>query len=364
MVSRRSALALITAATLVFSANALAQRGGGGTGGKSPATVDANSRKLSDAQRKEIQTAIKIVDDAEAGKAAPNDLSLAWVREDVLKATDSKQYVPFTVAIDSSKVTGGYVSIYWRVSQKGAEVAAAPAAGGKKDDKNAKRPVYAYEDIGSVDVAAGQAPLRISRSFTVGAGDYDVSVVVKEPTPDKAPKNAPAPKVSMIKQSVSVPDYWNGELNTSSVIVAERIDPLPAPLTMQQQMDRPYALGTMEIVPTSDTKFTKKSELQPFLLIYNAKTDATNKPDVMVEFNFYTKEAGVEKVFNHTAPQNLNGSTLPPQFDFAAGHQLQTGQAIPLASFPEGSYRLEIKVTDKLANKSITRDINFSVSGS
>jgi hypothetical protein len=47
-----------------------------------------------------------------------------------------------------------------------------------------------------------------------------------------------------------------------------------------------------------------------------------------------------------------------------AGHQLQAGQAVPLTSFPEGDYRLEIKVTDKLANKSLTRDVNFSVSGS
>jgi hypothetical protein len=43
---------------------------------------------------------------------------------------------------------------------------------------------------------------------------------------------------------------------------------------------------------------------------------------------------------------------------------VQTGQAVPLASFPEGEYRLEIKVTDKLANKSVTRDVNFSVAAS
>jgi hypothetical protein len=85
---------------------------------------------------------------------------------------------------------------------------------------------------------------------------------------------------------------------------------------------------------------------------------------VVVEYNFYAKEAGAEKFFNKTNPQNLNAQTLPPQFDFAAGHQLQTGQAVPLGSFPEGEYRLEIKVTDKLANKTLTRDVNFSVAGS
>src|SRR5256885_13334916 len=53
--------------------------------------------------------------------------------------------------------------------------------------------------------------------------------------------------------------------------VAQRIDPLPAPLTPQQQADRPYAMGSMEIVPAFDTKFTKKSELSTFMLIYNPK---------------------------------------------------------------------------------------------
>jgi hypothetical protein len=98
------------------------------------------------------------------------------------------------------------------------------------------------------------------------------------------------------------------------------------------------------------------------MLIYNPKTDAMNKPDVTVEYNFYQKPAGAaEKFFNKTNPQALNAMTLPPQFDMAQGHQLQTGQAVPLASFPDGDYRLEIKVTDKLANKSLTRDINFTV---
>ena len=65
-----------------------------------------------------------------------------------------------------------------------------------------------------------------------------------------------------------------------------------------------------------------------------------------------------------TNPQNLNAQTRPPQFDFAAGHQLQSGQAVPLASFPEGDYRLEIKITDKIANKTLTRDVTFTVTPS
>jgi hypothetical protein len=329
-----------------------------------------DEKKQSDAQRKEIQNIVKIVDGLGAGQPAPNDLSLTWVHEDMLKAQGSKEYVPFTVSLDPSAVTGGNVALYWRVVSKdaAASATAAPPAQKKDDkdkdkDKDKKKSEYAYEDIAFVPVTPGQSPMLISRSFTVAAGNYDVYVVAKEPTPEKPPKNAPPPKVSALKQSVTIPDFWNTEeLNTSTVIIANRIDPLPAPLTPQQQADRPYALGAMEIVPALDTKFSKKGELSTFMLIYNAKVDGANKPDVTVEYNFYQKPAGQpEKFFNKTAPQNLNAQTLPPNFDFTAGHQLQTGQAVPLASFPEGDYRLEIKVTDKLANKTLTREVNFTV---
>ncbi len=327
-----------------------------------------DDKKQDEAQKKEIQNIVKIVDDLTAGQPAPNDLSLAWLREDVLKAQGNKEYVPFTVSIDPSKLGGANVAFYWRVVSKApAAPAAESAAGQKKDDKKdkdkGKKPDYAYEDISFVPLAAGQSPMRISRSFTVPAGSYDVYLVAKEPTPDKAPKNAPAPKASAIKQTVTVPDFWNNEFATSSVIIAQRIDPLAAPLTPQQQADRPYALGQMEILPTFETKFTKKAELSTFMLIYNPKVDKDNKPDVSIEYNFYQKQSGApEKFFNKTNPQNLNAQTLPPQFDLAAGHQLQSGQAVPLASFPEGDYRLEIKVTDKIANKTLTREISFTVS--
>ena len=354
MVQRRAGFACVVLVTCVSSMALFAQ--------------SKDDKKKDDAQKKEIQNIVKTVDDLAAGQPAANDLSLTWLREDVLKAQGNKEYVPFTVQVDPSKVSGGTVAFYWRVVAKTAPAAAAPEAG-KKDDKKdkdkGKKTDYAYEDISFVPVTAGQTSLKISRSFTVPGGSYDVYLVAKEPTPDKAPKNAPAPKISAMKQSLTVPDFWNNELATSSVIIAQRIDPLPAPLTPQQQADRPYALGMMEIVPTFETKFTKKAELSTFMLIYNPKVDTANKPDVSVEYNFYVKPAGQpEKFFNKTNPQNLNAQTLPPNFDFAAGHQLQSGQAVPLASFPEGDYRLEIKITDKIANKTLTREIVFTVSPS
>jgi hypothetical protein len=351
MVNRRSITALSTVVALAFSVALVAQK--------------KDDKKQSDAQKKEIQDVVRFVDGVASGQPAPNDLGLSWVHEDFLKATGNKQYIPFTVTYDPSKATGQTVSLYWRVVSKDA-AAAAPAAAPagkdeKKDDKKAPAPRFAYEDLNTIPVTAGQTgPAKISRSFTVAGGTYDVYVVVKEATSQQ--KNAPAPKMSLIKQTVTVPDFWSADLTTSSVIIASKIEPLNAPLSPNEQAERPYALGMMEITPAFEMKFSKKAELSTFMLIYNPKTDAMNKPDVTVEYNFYQKPAGAaEKFFNKTNPQALNATTLPPQFDMAQGHQLQTGQAVPLASFPDGDYRLEIKVTDKIANKSLTRDINFTV---
>ena len=80
--------------------------------------------------------------------------------------------------IDPSKVTGGKVSFYWRVVSKDAGRRGRGGRRRKKDDKKNdkdKKPEYAYEDINTVPLPAGpDGPMRISRSFTVRAGDYDV----------------------------------------------------------------------------------------------------------------------------------------------------------------------------------------------
>ena len=364
MVNRR-ALSVVAIAAVALSVGVTAQK---------------NDKKQPDDQKREVQAVIKMVDDVSAGQPAPNDLSVAWAHEDFMKAQGNKEYAPFIVTIDPTQATAGTVAFYWRVVSKNAPPPAPipppdpKESKDKKDDKKGqpqlpKRPEFAYEDVSFIPVSGQASPLRITRSLTVAAGSYDVYVAVKEviPVPVPGKKDAPPPavaKASVIKQTLTVPDFWSGELTASSVIVSKNVEQLAAPLTPQQQVERPYALGSLELFPVTEMKFSKKVELQTFMIIYNPKTDSANKPDVLVEYNFYAKSGGAEKFFNKTTPQNLNAQTLPPQFDFAAGHQLQAGQGVPLASFPEGDYRLEIKVTDKLGNKSVTRDVNFTVSGS
>jgi hypothetical protein len=356
MVLNRRGLTWSAALVLILSAALFAQK-------------RDDKSKQSDAQKRDLPEIVKVMDAAATGQLQ-NDLGLTWQRSDVLKAANNLEYVPFTVTYDATKVTSPSVAFYWRVVAQNAGASATltlpPAKNDKDKDKDKqKAPAaskYAYENLTYVNVTpGGGVQARLSRPFTVPAGTYDVYVLMREQA--SAAKNAAAPKVAVIKQTITVPDLWTQDLTTSSIIAAQHIEPLSAPLSPTEQLERPYAaLGSMEITPSLDSRFTTKDELSIFFLIYNAKTDAMNKPDVAVEYNFYSKPSGApEKFFNKTAAQSLNASTLPKEFDMSLGHQLSTGQGVQLTSFPAGDYRLEVKVTDKLSGKSITRDVNFTV---
>ena len=183
---------------------------------------------IDDALKKETLEAVKLVDGAAAGQPMANDFGLAWVHEDFLKATGNKEYVPFTITFDQSKVPSN-VALYWRVVAKDTGASATLAVpSGKKDDKDKdkdKKPAarFAYEDINFIAPAGG----HVSRAFNVAAGTYDVYLVMKEPTSTQ--KNAPPAKSAMIKQTVTVPDFWTPELATSSVIVASKPWPWKLP---------------------------------------------------------------------------------------------------------------------------------------
>ncbi|HVH25547.1 MAG TPA: hypothetical protein VM818_02265 [Vicinamibacterales bacterium] len=352
MARRATTMILGTVLALFFSAAPFAQQ--------------EFEKKQDEAMKKEAEALSKLAEDALMARGGPNDFSLTWVNQDFLQGPKGKEFVPFTFSLDPTKVNGGTLMVYWRVVPQAAAAAAA-------DAKNAKRVEPVWERAGLVSVAGGTTPVRLSRFFEAPAGTYDVYIVTKEIPSEKAPKNSPPPKTVVLKQSVDVPDFWNGELATSSVVVVDKIEPLAAPLNNAQLIERPYArLGVFELTPAATTKFTKANQLSVFFLIYNPKNDA-GKPDLNVEYVFCQAMAGNqpgadepcksgEKFYNKTAPQALNATTLPAQFDLNAGHMLPSEQAVPLSGFPAGDYRLEIKVTDKLGNQTVTRDVNFSVS--
>lgn len=299
---------------------------------------------------------------------APTDYALTF-RSDFLKAQDGKTFVPFTVTVDPSQVPAGQsVTFFVRVVAK--TPPAAPAPDARKDDKNKKGagPEFVHQDASFITAAAPAKagdPFKISRAFAVLPGEYDVYLALKERLPLDAKNREKTPtRTGIVKQTLTVPNFWTDDLLTSSVLVADKVETLTEPLTREQQIEQPYTFGMTQITPALANRFPKKGEISLVFLIYNTAMGADKKPDVSVDYNFYRKDAAAEngeKFFNKTNPQVFSSKTLPPQFDPALGHQLVAGQSLPLGSFPEGEYRLEITVTDKLSGKSITHNVSFTV---
>jgi len=318
------------------------------------AGAQQEDRKLDKDQRQQAEAAVKLVDGVMTGQAAADAqaFTLGWTN-DFLKAQDGRIYVPFTIAIDASALTTRDVTFYLRVVSRA-------AAAASQDGKQEPAP-YAFEDVWFPELqkpSSGQ-PYRFSRAFAVPAGDYDVYVAVRERLSDKKA----TPKASVLKQPTTVPDYWNGELATSSVIVAQDVQQLTGALSPEEQAAHPYTIGQMQLTPAFSDTFTTAQELSVIFLVYNPALK-DNKPDIQVEYKFHQKTADGEKYFNRTAPTVLNADTLGPSWDLNAGYQLVAGQSVPLASFPPGDYRLEIEVQDKLAEKTLTRNVLFTVTGS
>jgi hypothetical protein len=169
-------------------------------------------------------------------------------------------------------------------------------------------------------------------------------------------------KTSVLKSALDVPNYASAELMTSSLILAERVDQLPAPVAVDQQSEHPYAFGQTEIVVSPEKKFKKSQELIVLFQIYNPNLTADKKFSLEATYTFYRQDAGGEKRFNSTEPQQFTNETMGASFDpTGATSSIQAGQGIPLQSFPEGSYRLEVKITDKQSTKVLTQTINFTV---
>jgi hypothetical protein len=216
--------------------------------------------------------------------------------------------------------------------------------------------------------------VRIARGFALPPGEYQVTVVVRERDDQRGRRRLAA----VLRLPLSVPDYAAGMLATSTIMLAARLTVLPEPPPASTLAERPYVIGTREIEPASDSSFRPSEELIVVFLVYNPAVTPDRQFDLEVEYHFFRKSragpgdqqpgvpAGLsalpgERYFNRTEPQRFNAAILGPPFDPGAGQPVMAGQGVPLAGFPEGEYRLLIRVTDLISNRSLEREIAFTV---
>jgi hypothetical protein len=335
MMAIRRALTMVVA--LVVSATvAVAQQ----------APTKKDDRKRNKQEQQEIEQVVKLVDGVMAGQPAPTDITMS-LEPFFMKSQEARTFVPFVLTVNNAPPAPA--ALYIRVVN--------PAA---QPDPKAKKIEYPWDDIHFIPQEKVAPTLH--RVFMAPAGTYDVYIAYKERTPEKNAPRGFVPKMGVLKTQVTVPDYYNGELNTSTVLVAEKVNVLSAPPSMEEARERPFAFGMQELLPAVDMEFKKSEELSIFFQVYNAGLDPAGKPNLTLEYEFHKTEGGAEKFFNKTNPQTVNAGNLPPQFD-PAKFPVPGGITVPLASFGEGQYRLAVKITDKASGKTINRDVKFTVKG-
>ncbi len=344
------------------SSGLLAQRGGA-RGGGAPGVNQKEEEKRSKNQQEDINAVTQLLNTVTTAQpvsptsAATDDqqgeIKITWDSNHFIKGQGGLAYVPYTLVIDRSALSSSNAAVYIRaVSKNPVAAPAAPAAG----RQGAAAPAYAWNDWNFISLKED----KISRAMMLPGGDYDLFIVVKDQSTGDKKQVA---KTGMLRRKLTVPDFSKADLMTSSVLLGS-IDQLDSALPADKQRENPYTFGVMKVTPTETGKFSKTGELALIFWIYGAGTDAvTRRPNLTVEYSFYQKNAdGTEKYFNKTAPQELNATTLPPEMDVTTG--LPGVMSVPMMVFPAADYRLEIKVSDKAAGKSVTQNMAFSVSAS
>ena len=350
-------LLIFAVGLLAAAASASAQEPPDGAG---PAPIEPEAL-LSEEEQAEATKLLAMMNAAMSGQPVPSDIA-ADVSLSFLKALDGQIYVPFTLKLDPATVSQS-VSLYVRLAPTGMTLPPPPdpAAVPPAESVPAEPPSFPFEDVHFVDMGLTSDAYVLRRAFAAAAGSYDLYLGIKDS--ELVETDSIEVRRAVLKRTIAVPDLWNGDLTTSTVFVTERVEPIPAPLSLEQQRADPYAIGSARIVPRDMMQYEQTDTLSFLFFIYNPQL-AENKPNVTVEYDFHRRTGAGEEFFNATSPQTLSAETLPPQFDMTLGHQLSAGQNVPLSAFPAGTYRLQIKVTDNEAVSSILRNVNFTIVGS
>jgi hypothetical protein len=312
-----------------------------------PASSWGQSRRPTGEEWNQVKPLFALVESVAAGAPAPADVELAWQCHFV-DADAGVVLVPFTLDIRSGAFTAFPLAMYVRVVRRGAP---APRPGPR--DALAQ---YPFEDAAIVE---GPISGRINRAFTAPPGAYDVYVALTE----RAPSSTVPAKVVVVKQAVDIPDLKSG-LTTSSIIVAERVDPdvTSSRPTYEQQLDDPHRLWGMRITPATRRTFRASEKLKVLFVVYHAQAQADDKPDVEVSYNLFRNSTGTGgDPLASIRPEIFSAATLSPAFSLGGGDLILAGRQIPLETLTPGAYRLEIVVTDRVARAAVRRVVPFSV---
>jgi hypothetical protein len=324
--------------------------------------------RIDEAIRRDGDALVAMADARARGEQVPSDFAIEW-RNDFLKARPGT-FVPFTVSFPAAALAEGPALLYVRVE----------AAGPVRPGRTRTPREYAYETIFPIriDAAQGEGRFRVRRGFAIAPGSYKIVVVLRGSSAEPSDPRRPA---AWLERTLEVPDFWSPQLATSTVILAERIEKLTEPVPAAELDEDPYVVGSLRVHPAATATYNRRAELIVVFLVYNPTVTRERQFDVQVDYHLFREVQGGdprpaggrgegpaarpgEYYVTRTSPQRFTPAMMGSQFDPSSGDPVLAGQAIPLASFDPGTYRLNIVVTDLLSRRTLSRDVTFAVVGS
>ena len=145
---------------------------------------------------------------------------------------------------------------------------------------------------------------------------------------------------------IIVPQYSDAKLTSSSLIMADEIQPLPT----SEVGSGPFVIGGTKVRPSVNQVFTQSQNLGIYMQVYNLGLDPkTHQPSANIEYEI-----------------SKDGKTVLNQTESAASikdaaEQVTLEKTMPAKLLKPGKYTLQIKITDKVKDQTDTQTTNFQV---
>jgi 5-hydroxyisourate hydrolase-like protein (transthyretin family) len=263
------------------------------------------------------------------------------VRADFVRVTADTVLVPVTIQIKNKDVTfqnkdgiqRGTINIFGRVTTLTGRIA------------------QTFEDTVQVDVPAELLPKTIEntsvywKALPLRPGRYRFDVVVKDVNGDR---------VGTWKQGIQVPEYNEEKLASSSLILADIMEPVPAKTVGTGN----FVIGTTKVRPrvaSADGKpvaFKRNQRLNFWMQVYNLTVDEkTHKPSATVEYSV-VDAATNRQVIHATENTEQMGNV---------GEQVTLQKTLSGTSLQPGIYRMNIKVNDNVSKQTVDPSVTFAI---
>jgi GWxTD domain-containing protein len=281
--------------------------------------------------------------------------------EEIVNTKIITNLMPFDVRSDFVKVTGDTVLVPITIQMKYRDITFANKDGVQRGTVNifgrvttlTGKVVQTFEDTAQVDVPAELLPRTAENSsvywkaLPLRPGRYKIEIAVKDVNGDRK---------GLWSRGIVVPEYSDDKLSTSSLIVADLMEPVPT----KDVSTGNFVIGLNKVrprvAPASGKpalfKRAKDQKVNFWMQVYNLGVDEkTHKPSATFEFdivNVATNKPVVQKMESTDTMGNV-------------GEQVTLQKSIASANLQPGTYKIEIKVNDNISKQTIDPSATFAV---